>query len=82
MTAIRKTITVTAQQNAWISNQVRSGQFASDSELIRDLIRREQAQQEKVAALRQALIAGENSGEPQALDIESFIDRKRAQHAG
>ncbi|HRN62170.1 MAG TPA: hypothetical protein PLI48_04215 [Gammaproteobacteria bacterium] len=42
MAVIRKTITVTDQQDAWIAGQVRAGRFTNDSELIRDLIRREQ----------------------------------------
>lgn len=42
MTVVRKTITVTDQQDAWIAGQVRAGRFTNDSELIRDLIRREQ----------------------------------------
>ena len=42
MAVVRKTVTVTDQQDAWIADQVRAGRFTNDSELIRDLIRREQ----------------------------------------
>ena len=42
MPAVRKTITVTEQQDTWIAEQVAAGRFTNDSELIRDLIRREQ----------------------------------------
>ncbi|HMN21488.1 MAG TPA: type II toxin-antitoxin system ParD family antitoxin [Ottowia sp.] len=31
--------------------------------------------------MRQALIAGERSGEPEALDFAAFIERKRARNA-
>lgn len=51
MGVVRKTITVTDQQDVWISEQVQAGRFTNDSELIRDLIRREQ---ERGAELRGA----------------------------
>lgn len=82
MTTVRKTITVTGQQDQWISAQVQAGRFTNDSELIRDLIRREQERSMEVEALRQALIEGERSGEPQAFDFAAFNRRKRDQYAG
>lgn len=82
MTTIRKTITVTDQQDNWISAQVQAGRFTNDSELIRDLIRREQERGVELEALRQALIEGERSGEPEAFDFAAFTRRKYAQHGG
>lgn len=82
MATVRKTITVTDQQDHWISAQVQAGRFTNDSELIRDLIRREQERAVDLEAVRQALIAGERSGEPQAFDFAAFTRRKRAQHKG
>lgn len=82
MATIRKTITVTDQQDAWISAQVEAGRFTNDSELIRDLIRREQERNAKIEAVRKALIEGEHSGEPQPFDFAAFARRKRAQHGG
>ncbi|MGH8184670.1 MAG: type II toxin-antitoxin system ParD family antitoxin [Rhodanobacteraceae bacterium] len=82
MTTIRKTITVTDQQDAWISAQVHAGRFTNDSELIRDLIRREQERNAEIEAVRQALIEGERSGKPQPFDFAAFKRRKRAQHGG
>jgi antitoxin ParD1/3/4 len=80
MATIRKTITVTEQQDQWISAQVQSGRFTNDSELIRDLIRREQERSTEIEAIRQALVEGELSGEPQAFDFAAFTARKRAQY--
>jgi len=80
MAVVRKTITVTDQQDAWIASQVSTGRFANDSELIRDLIRREQERSTELEAVRQALIEGERSGEPQAFDFAAFVRRKFAQH--
>lgn len=82
MSTIRKTITVTDQQNAWIATQVQDGRFANDSELIRDLIRREQERTVELEAVRQSLIKGERSGEPQSFDFAAFTRRKRVQHGG
>lgn len=62
MSMIKKTITVTDQQDAWIKSRIASGQYGNDSEFIRDLIRKEQARLDEVEAIRAALIAGENSG--------------------
>lgn len=82
MSTVRKTITVTETQDAWITAQVQAGRFTNDSELIRDLIRRAQERAVQVEALRQALIDGERSGEPQPFDFAAFTRRKVAQHGG
>ena len=52
------------------------------SPLIRDLIRREQERNAGIDAIRQALIEGELSGEPQDFDFTAFTRRKIAQHGG
>ena len=52
MGTARKTITVTEQQDSWIKAQISSGQFTNDSEYIRDLIRRDQASQVNLEAIR------------------------------
>ncbi|MFT3905684.1 MAG: type II toxin-antitoxin system ParD family antitoxin [Steroidobacteraceae bacterium] len=82
MSTVRKTITVTETQDAWITAQVQAGRFTNDSEVIRDLIRREQERAGQVEALRQALIDGERSGEAQSFDFAAFTRRKVAQHGG
>ena len=53
---------MTETQNKWIQSQLSSGNYASDSELIRDLIRKEQARLDGIEAVRMALIEGEQSG--------------------
>ena len=82
MATIRKTVTVTGQQDSWIASQVQAGRFANDSELIRDLIRREQERTAERDAVRQALIEGERSGDPQSFDFAAFTRRKASQHGG
>ena len=62
MGMVKKSITVTDQQNEWIQSQLSVGKYASDSELLRDLIRKEQARSDELSAIRQALLVGEKSG--------------------
>ena len=39
MPMVKKSITVTDQQESWIQTQIASGQYATDSELIREALR-------------------------------------------
>jgi len=59
---IKKSITVTDQQEQWIKSQIDSGHYGNDSEVMRDLIRREQVRNAEVEAIRAALIEAEKSG--------------------
>lgn len=80
MTTVRKTITISAQQDAWIAAQIEAGRYSNDSKAIRDLIRREQERMVGVDRIREALIEGEASGEPQRFDFAAFKQRKAAEH--
>ena len=80
MATVSKTITLTVQQDAWISAQIEAGSYTDDSEAIRDLIRREQERGGEIENLRRALIEGERSGEPEPFDFAAFKRRKTAQH--
>lgn len=80
MASVRKTITLTEQQSAWIAAQIDAGSYTNDSEVIRDLIRREQERGLEIDNIRQALIEGEQSGEPEPFDFAAFKQRKAAQH--
>ena len=62
MSMIKKSITVTDKQNEWMQSQLKSGEYASDSELLRDLIRKEQRRNEDINIIREALIVGVQSG--------------------
>jgi antitoxin ParD1/3/4 len=44
-------ISLPDQMKAWVEAQTQDGKYANSSDLIRDLIRREQVKQEKIAAL-------------------------------
>ncbi len=62
MTTIRKTITLTAKQEEWIKAQIASGDFTNESEYLRALIRKDQAEREKLIALKVAIQDGLGSG--------------------
>lgn len=62
MTTVRKTITLTDSQDAWIKSQIARGAFTNDSEYIRDLVKRDQLQEDQLASLRQVIAEGLDSG--------------------
>lgn len=62
MSTIRKTITFTEKQDKWIKSRITIGEFTNDSEYIRDLVRRDQAKNDKFSALKAAITEGMDSG--------------------
>ena len=76
MGIVRKTISLTEQQDAWITSQIAAGRYTNDSEATRDLIRREQERSFEIGTIRQALVEGEQSGEPEQFDFAAFRQRK------
>lgn len=78
MSMHRKTITLTEQQNHWVKGQTKGGNFGNDSEYIRDLIRRDQQSQERIATLRQALKDGAASGTARPINIGAVKKAARA----
>ncbi|WP_191489688.1 type II toxin-antitoxin system ParD family antitoxin [Pseudomonas sp. FEN] len=80
MGTVRKTITVTDQQDGWIKAQIDAGHYTNDSEYIRDLIRREQERSAEFEAIRAALIEGESSGEPRPFNADEFKKRMLTAH--
>ena len=75
MGTVRKTITLTDQQDNWVKAQIMAGHYTNDSEYIRDLIRREQERSAQIEATRAALIEGETSGEPRPFNPSDFKKR-------
>lgn len=78
MSIIRKTITVTEQQEQWIKSRIASGYYTNDSEYLRELLRRDQEDSDKFIALKKAIQEGLDSGvsERSVQDIlESVLDR-------
>ncbi len=72
MAMVKKSITVTDQQNDWIKARIASGHYGNESEVLRELIREKQIQEQEIPAeieaIRAKLIEAEKSG---------FIDKSR-----
>lgn len=57
----------------FIATQVQEGRYGSASEVVRQALRLLEEREQKIAALRQALIEGENSGKPKKLNMKNII---------
>jgi antitoxin ParD1/3/4 len=62
----------------FLSQEVSSGRYRSSSEVVRAGLRLLEDQETHLAALRAALVAGEESGAPQAFDFDAFIAAKKS----
>ncbi len=70
-------ISLPDQMKAWVEAQTEDGKYANSSDLIRDLIRREQIKQEKIAAMQVLLDEGEAGGYVE-MSIEEIFQTVRA----
>ena len=66
MAMVKKSITVTEQQDSWMQGQMATGQYATDSELIREALREKEMRMAEIEQIRAKLIRAEQSG---------FVDR-------
>jgi len=74
-------ISVPDPMKDWVQAQIDDGKYASSSDYVRDLIRKDQQQRDKLAALQTAITLGIESGQAGELDIKS-IKRKAKRLAG
>ncbi|MDE2465219.1 MAG: type II toxin-antitoxin system ParD family antitoxin [Alphaproteobacteria bacterium] len=74
-------VTIGDHFTGFISEQVKAGRYGSTSEVVRAGLRLLEEHEAKVKALQDALIAGEQSGDPQPFDSEAFLDRMHAKRA-
>ncbi|AZY95972.1 type II toxin-antitoxin system ParD family antitoxin [Paracoccus sp. NBH48] len=65
--------------SGFISAQVDAGRYGSASDVVRAGLRLLEEHEAKVKALQDALVVGEQSGEPRPFDFDSFKARKRAE---
>lgn len=57
---------------AFISRQIETGRYGSVSEVVRASLRLLEEYEQKLGALRQALVDGENSGDAGELDMSEI----------
>lgn len=80
MAMIKKSITVTDHQDQWIKSQMATGNYGTDSEVIREALREKQNRTMELEAIRAALIEGEQSGissrTPDDI-VNAVLERKR-----
>ena len=84
MPMVKKSITVTDQQENWIQAQMETGVYGTDGELIREALREKQLRMSEVDALRAKLVAAELSveergwvGETQQEILDGFKEKAR-----
>lgn len=61
----------------FLSREVATGRYRSASEVVRAGLRLLEDQDAQMAAVRAALVAGEDSGAPQDFDFDAFVASKR-----
>lgn len=61
----------------FISTQIKSGRYGNASEVVRASLRAMEQEEQKLEALRQALIDGENSGVSTSLDMLAIIEKAK-----
>jgi antitoxin ParD1/3/4 len=64
----------------FVDRQVESGRYGSASDVVRAGLRLLEEHEVSVKALRDALIAGEQSGPPQLFENDAFLKRMRERH--
>lgn len=68
---------LTEQRDAWIAARC----YSDDCDAKRDLVRREQERSFEIETVRQVLIEGEQSGEPDPLDFAAFKRHTNAKYS-
>lgn len=72
-------ISLPDQMKAWVEEQTKNGRYANSSDVVRDLIRREQIKAEKMAHMQRLVDEAYASGFSDRTLDEIFADtRKRA----
>lgn len=82
MATVKRSISITEQQNQWVKSQLASGDFGNESEVYRALIRKAQSEEVKLTELRAALRAGEKDIEAGRFKALSSKDEISAMFRG
>jgi len=61
----------------FVQSEIKSGRYASASEVIRSGLRLLETEKKKIQAINKALTTGENSGTPVQFDNDKFKERMK-----
>ncbi|MEQ1591980.1 MAG: type II toxin-antitoxin system ParD family antitoxin [Thiobacillaceae bacterium] len=75
-------VTLGEHFEGFMSQQIKAGRFESKSEVVRAAMRLLEEHEQKVTALRQALVEGEASGKPIPFSMASIIEEARLEGKG
>jgi len=81
MTVVKSTFSLSHLDRDWINEIIASGEYVSNSEYVRDLIRKDKEQRTRIKAIRAALIEGEESGTSDRTPddiINAVIEKRRS----
>jgi len=62
MPMVKRTYSITETLDQYVKGRIQSGEYATDSEYLRELIRRDQEENKEIAYIRAKLIKAEKSG--------------------
>lgn len=71
-------ISLPGKMKAWVEEQAESGRYSNSSDLVRDLIRREQMKAEKITHVQKLLDEGVASG-PGKMTKDELLESAKAQ---
>ena len=72
-------VTIGAQLDDFVGKLIESGRYGSTSEIVRSALRLLERQENQIAALRNALEAGEQSGESD-LSLHDIVAQVKQKH--
>jgi antitoxin ParD1/3/4 len=73
-------ISLPDQMKTWVETQATGGRYASASDYVRDLVRKDQERAAAIAEIQALVDEGLASGEARPFDMEAFLARKRQTH--
>ena len=76
MPMVKKSVSITDQQEQWIQSQMRTGNYATDSELVREALREKQMRTDELEAIRAKLVAAEQGGFT-SLTAEQILEKSK-----
>jgi len=65
---------------AWVEARTETGRYANASDYVRDLIRKDQERNAKIAHMQTMVDEGIASGETQSFDVDDFVSRMKAKN--